>query len=915
VRSRQRALPGGCRATHGLGDGNAVNHDDVHGHGDSERHIVTDTERHCNGDGDVIADAHRNPVCDAERDVDADIHHHDDADPLGYPERHPDVNAPAHAESDAREHTDGNLSDWRRWWRLHGDAESSGYCRVVAVGTGAGARVGEPTTDGLRWSNIFRATTPPPRTGAVPRKEGAMARRQRCFRNRMGIFLRCLAVGCSVGLLGVLSAPATADDAGRLRLVQVLEAGKDGVEGLFEAYSPTVSPDGANVYVTGWSGDSLAVFARDTQSGRLTFVEVHRNGVNGVDSLGTPSALAVSRDGAHVYVASYGSSAITAFARDAGTGQLTFVQAQRNGLPGPDPRLLGLAVSPDGAHVYASGLGQENDVAVFKRDAGSGMLTPVEVVSTGLAPTYALALSPDGAHVYAAGYTANAVTAFQRNPATGGLTRLASWRDGVDGVQGLEGADSIALSADGASVYVTGYYGHSVAVFARDASTGLLRFAQAVQSGVDGVQGLKGARGLVVSPNPGTHLWATLFSRETTTGQLGFVEARRDVVPEWIGIGWAMGPALSPDGKHLYLTSLTYGALLVFSTDEGGMAPTVRCAGDCDWSSQVTVDELLRGMNIALGTTPLARCEMFDDTDDGTVTVDELVHGVNNALHGCVEPLTPGDHRRTLELGGYSRIYDLHIPPGYDGRTAVPLVLDFHGFSDNPTDLAGFSGWRSLANSAGFIVAYPLGLFGQPDAPEVDTPHGPSFNGGPRCCGWAASKRIDDVGFARALVQAVAAEANIDRTRVYATGFSNGGYMSSRLGCEAADLFAAVAPVEGFIGLFPLSQCQPSRPIPVIEFAGLHDPGAPYPGLSTDSFARWRDVGGCGSGPPDDRADFGTSYCETYRNCSAGVQVELCSIEASQVSPLPGHALYFNPDLDVTRTAWAFLSQFRLPAE
>ncbi|HUL98300.1 MAG TPA: PHB depolymerase family esterase [Mycobacterium sp.] len=441
---------------------------------------------------------------------------------------------------------------------------------------------------------------------------------------------------------------------------------------------------------------------------------------------------------------------------------------------------------------------------------------------------------------------------------------------------------------------------------------------QAVQVGVKGGRGLKGARGLVVSPD-GTHLWAAgwadkwivLFSRDPTTGRLSFGELRRDVVPEWIGMGAVPEPALSSDGRHLYQTSLSYNALLVFTTDEGGMAPIVRCAGDCNEDARVTVDELVRGVHIALGTAPPSACEMFDVDGNRSVTVDEVVSGVNNALHGCVDPLTPGDHRRKLGFGGYSRIYDVHIPPGYDGRTAVPLVLDFHGFTGNPTDQAGWSGWRSLANTEDFIVAYPLGLFGRPEAPEVDTPDGPSFNGGPFCCGGASKNGIDDVGFAWAIVQAVAAEANVDRARVYATGLSNGGGMSSRLGCEAADLFAAVAPLAGFIGIVP---CQPSRPIAVIAFAGLHDPKTPYV-LSTASFTSWRDLDGCGSGPPDDRVDFGTSYCETYRSCSAGVQAERCSIEASQLSLDPGHNLYLNPDLDVTQTAWDFLSQFRLPPQ
>ena len=584
------------------------------------------------------------------------------------------------------------------------------------------------------------------------------------------------------------------------------------------------------------------------------------------------------------------------------------------------------AVSPDGAHVYVSGEGAENDVAVLARDALSGRLTPVEVVSTGLPPSRALAVSHDGAHVYVTGFTAKAVTAFQRDRATGRLTRLASWRDGVDGVQGLDGAFGIALSADAASVYVASYYGHSVAVFARDAGTGTLNFVQAVSSDAEGVQGLTGARGVVVSPD-GAHLWTAaradksiaLFSRDTTSGRLRFVEARRDVVTKWIGMGEVIDPVLSPDGRHLYQTSLSYNALLVFSTDEGGMAPIVRCVGDCNWDSQVTIDELLRGVNVALGAAPLSACEMFDDDGAGTVTVDKVLRGVNNALHGCVDPLTPGDHRRTLAFGGYSRIYDVHIPPGYDGGTAVPLVLDFHGFQNNATIQAGVSGWRSLADSENFIVVYPLGLFGRPEAPEIDTPYGPSFNGGPLCCGNAALRRIDDVGFARAIVQAVAAEANVDRARVYVTGLSNGGYMSHRLACEAADVFAAVAPVASRIALVPTTLCQPSRPIALIEFAGLHDPSVPYGGAAipsaAQSLAYWRDQDSCGSGPPDERVDFGTSYCEAYRSCSAAVQVELCSIEASRVSWLAGHLLYLNPDLDVARKAWEFLSQFRLPAE
>jgi polyhydroxybutyrate depolymerase len=232
--------------------------------------------------------------------------------------------------------------------------------------------------------------------------------------------------------------------------------------------------------------------------------------------------------------------------------------------------------------------------------------------------------------------------------------------------------------------------------------------------------------------------------------------------------------------------------------------------------------------------------------------------------------------------------------------------------------VAGQSGFRALSNEEGFIVAYPLGLFGRPEAPEAATGQGPSFNAG-WCCGRAADARVNDVGFIRAVVEAVAASANIDRARVYAVGLSNGGHLSHRLACEAADVIAAIGPAAGRITI-STSRCRPTRPIAVIDFPGLHDPQVPYDGgivflSAAQNFALWRDTNGCGSGPPDTRTDIGSSFCETYSHCSAGVQVEMCSVNASQVSYIPGHSIYLNPDIDVARSAWEFLSQFTLPAQ
>jgi polyhydroxybutyrate depolymerase len=290
--------------------------------------------------------------------------------------------------------------------------------------------------------------------------------------------------------------------------------------------------------------------------------------------------------------------------------------------------------------------------------------------------------------------------------------------------------------------------------------------------------------------------------------------------------------------------------------------------------------------------------------------------GVLTAPAGAVAVLTPGDHRNeSFVFDGVERLYDVHVPPSYDGSTPVPLVLDFHGFAVNKTWQAAYSGMKERADASGFIAVYPQALFGLPDDPEGENrPDGPSWNAG-NCCGKAVATGVDDVGFIRTLVERLALEDKIDRTRVYATGLSNGGGMSHRLACEAADMLAAAAPLASPIP-FPYTRCQPSRPISVINFLGLTDTVVPYngrPGVhsAAESFSAWRTIDGCGTGPVEETVVTGTSRCETDTSCAAGVQNALCSINADAAGL--GHVLYQNPDLVIADVAWEFLSQFALP--
>jgi polyhydroxybutyrate depolymerase len=264
--------------------------------------------------------------------------------------------------------------------------------------------------------------------------------------------------------------------------------------------------------------------------------------------------------------------------------------------------------------------------------------------------------------------------------------------------------------------------------------------------------------------------------------------------------------------------------------------------------------------------------------------------------------LAPGTYSRDLPFGGVTRNYLLRIPPGWDGATAVPLVVDIHGLGSNATQQRGISGFAAVGDREKFVVAYPNGLNN-------------AWNSG-ICCGNAG---VDDVGFIRAVVAAVSAELAIDPSRVYATGLSNGGAMTQRLACDAADLFAAFAPMAFPVPFRPLSECQPTRAVPILTFMGLTDVLVHYAGGAFPSapatFAYWRDVDGCGTGAPEERVERGMSRCETHTSCTNGVQAGLCSITADSFgSPVDGHILYLNPDFQLADVAWTFFTQFELPA-
>jgi polyhydroxybutyrate depolymerase len=255
----------------------------------------------------------------------------------------------------------------------------------------------------------------------------------------------------------------------------------------------------------------------------------------------------------------------------------------------------------------------------------------------------------------------------------------------------------------------------------------------------------------------------------------------------------------------------------------------------------------------------------------------------------CAPPsLRAGDGAHMLEHGGRTRRYTVHVPSSLDPNVPVALVLDFHGNGSSASQEAAGSGWAQKADAESFITAYPEGV-------------GRGWNVG-NCCGEALAGNVDDVGFARAIVAAIASAACVDPKRVYATGISNGAGLAHRLACEAADVFAAIAAASADLVTDP---CTPARPIAELSVRGVRDTLVAYEGGNTGStgwyspgakmtLELWKGIDQCTGA-----AETTREYCETYARCADGVEVTLCSL------PNTGHILYDNAlGFDVPEVAW-----------
>jgi polyhydroxybutyrate depolymerase len=281
----------------------------------------------------------------------------------------------------------------------------------------------------------------------------------------------------------------------------------------------------------------------------------------------------------------------------------------------------------------------------------------------------------------------------------------------------------------------------------------------------------------------------------------------------------------------------------------------------------------------------------------GTGSAEQDAGAGGSESAGCREPaLTPGDTDVTVRVGDSSRSYVLHVPEAYDGTTAVPLIVDFHGIGESGRSEFEASPYPAVTDPQGVIMAFPDGAPG---------PLGSAWNFGPCCVA-----DVDDLAFARAVVNDITTNACIDPARIYAVGVLTGGGMVQHLACEAADLFAAISPAAFDLLEETAPDCAPARPITVMSFRGTEDDRVPYeggpssvvPGMpitflgAQRSVERWAEINDC-TGPLSAEDENG---CAFYAGCAEGVDVALCTAYGG--GEAPGDA----------RVAWPVLARHSL---
>ncbi|HEX2382414.1 MAG TPA: PHB depolymerase family esterase [Acidimicrobiales bacterium] len=283
----------------------------------------------------------------------------------------------------------------------------------------------------------------------------------------------------------------------------------------------------------------------------------------------------------------------------------------------------------------------------------------------------------------------------------------------------------------------------------------------------------------------------------------------------------------------------------------------------------------------------------------------------SSAAIACTRPHAPGQTDATFDFQGVPRTYQLYVPAAYDGTSPVPVVFEFHGYGSTAKQQVAYGDFRALADRDDFLIV----------APDGQDRGGRHFNLG------TEPGLQNDIQMVGALLDVIETQFCVDTRRVYSTGMSDGGAMTSVLACLSADRFAAFAPVA--VVLYPMV-CANTRQLAFEGFSGTADPIIPFEGgavrccgmpvLPAPSVAmsNWAAHNGCDPNYTEDR--LGTEVRrQTWNNCQGGSSAVFYVIDGGGHT-WPGSASasgrlgLTTTQIDASETIWDFFKQHPLPS-
>lgn len=273
----------------------------------------------------------------------------------------------------------------------------------------------------------------------------------------------------------------------------------------------------------------------------------------------------------------------------------------------------------------------------------------------------------------------------------------------------------------------------------------------------------------------------------------------------------------------------------------------------------------------------------------------------------CSRPHPGGQTAETFTFQGMARTYQLYVPRKYTGTENVPVVFDFHGFGSNAVEQMVYGKYTPEADRDDFLIV----------APDGQVPDNRHFN-------LTSEKGLqNDVQMVGALLDHIEATLCVDRTRVYATGMSDGGAMTSALACTMSNRFAAFGAVAVIIA------CGGTRSVPIMAFSGTADPVVPFNGGKVSccggaslgsapaAMARWAEHDHCAKNFTEVR--LGTEVRRrTWSGCDPGSAAVFYIIDGGGHT-WPG-SIHIDrlgkttDQIDASATIWKFFQAHTLPA-